>query len=180
MEGRLRTRRRFQLSRILVTAFTFFAAQVAFAFEVTDTQGARHELAGYKGRWVVVNFWATWCVPCIQEIPEIAEFQRSYPKVRVIGIAMDAENPGKVKQFAQRLGHDYPLVLSDAKVQAQLGEPRALPWTKIYDPSGKLVYDRAGRVTRKSLEEATGSKPAARAGAPSAQRAASARITRFG
>ena len=144
-------------------AFTAFAALAAGAFEVTDTQGKRHGLADYRGRWVVVNFWATWCVPCIQEIPEIAEFAREHPKVTVLGIAMDAENPGKVKQFAQRVGHAYPLVLANSKVEKQLGSPKALPWTQIYDPSGKRVYDRAGRVTRKSLEEATGAKPPARA-----------------
>jgi thiol-disulfide isomerase/thioredoxin len=159
----LKTKWLLRLLRVFVMAFTALAASAADAFEVTDTQGKRHELADYRGRWVVVNFWATWCVPCIQEIPEIAEFAREHPKVAVLGIAMDAENPGKVKQFAQRVGHAYPLVLANAKVEKQLGSPKALPWTQVYDPSGKRVYDRAGRVTKKSLEEATGSKPPARA-----------------
>ena len=127
----------------------------ALAFELADTSGKRHNLADYKGRWVVVNFWATWCVPCIQEIPEIAEFARAYPRVAVIGVAMDAENPGKVKQFAQKTGHTYPLVLADAAVEKQLGEPKALPTTRVYDPAGKVVYDRAGRVDVKTLEGLT-------------------------
>jgi thiol-disulfide isomerase/thioredoxin len=130
----------------------------ARAFEVVDTQGKQHKLADYRGRWVVVNYWATWCVPCMQEIPEIADFARAHPRVTVIGVAMDAENPAKVKQFAAKTGHTFPLVLADDSVQAQLGEPRALPTTRIYDPTGKVVYDRAGRVTRKSLEDATGAK----------------------
>jgi len=164
MEMPLKTKRLLQLLRGCVMAFTAAAlATGANAFDVVDTQGKEHRLDAYQGRWVVVNFWATWCVPCIQEIPEIAQFQREHPKVVVIGIAMDAENPGKVKQFAQRVGHDYPLVLSNTKVEAQLGEPKALPWTQIYDPSGKRVYNRAGRVSKKSLEEATGSKAPARA-----------------
>jgi peroxiredoxin len=148
----LKTKRLLRLLRVFVMAFTALAAGAACAFEVTDTQGKRHALADQRGRWVVVNFWATW-----------AEFAREHPKVAVLGIAMDAENPGKVKQFAQRVGHAYPLVLANDKVEKQLGSPKALPWTQIYDPSGKRVYDRAGRVSRKSLEEATGSKPAARA-----------------
>jgi thiol-disulfide isomerase/thioredoxin len=106
----------------------------------------------------VVNFWATWCVPCIQEIPEIAEFARAHPRVVVIGVAMDAENPAKVKQFAQKTGHDYPLVLADDAVEKQLGEPKALPTTRVYDPAGKVVYDRPGRVSVKALEELTKSK----------------------
>ena len=130
----------------------------ASAFELGDTSGKRHDLDAYKGRWVVLNFWATWCVPCIQEIPEIAQFARTYPRVVVIGVAMDAENAAKVKQFAQKTGHVYPIVLADASVEKQFGEPRALPTTRIYDPTGRVVYDRAGRVDRKGLEALTKSR----------------------
>ena len=149
-----------RLSRAVVTCVMACALPAA-AFDLTDTQGQRHRLADYQGRWVVVNFWATWCVPCIQEIPEIAAFQKEHPKVVVIGVAMDGENAAKVKQFAKKTGHDYALVLSDESVEKQLGDPRALPTTRIYDPSGKVVYDRVGRVSRKFLEEATAatSKP---------------------
>ena len=129
------------------------AAGGALAFDMTDTQGQRHRLADYKGRWVVVNFWATWCVPCIQEIPEIAQFHRAHDDVVVIGVAIDAEDAAKVKQFAVKVGHDYPLVLADDRVEKQFGPIRALPTTRIYDPKGKLVYDKPGRVDRKFLEE---------------------------
>ena len=135
----------------------------AAAFDLTDTQGRRHRLADYQGRWVVLNFWATWCVPCIQEIPEFAAFHKDNPRVVVIGVAMDAENAAKVKQFARKIGHDYALVLADEAVEKQLGEPRALPATRIFDPAGKVTYDRVGRVHRKFLEDATRSKPPAKA-----------------
>src|SRR6187455_30044 len=108
----------------------------AWGFDLADTAGKRHNLADYKGRWVVVNFWATWCVPCIQEIPEIAAFAKARPDVVVLGVAMDAEDADKVKRFAVKIGHAYPLVLADASVEKQLGEPRALPVTRIYDPQG--------------------------------------------
>lgn len=130
----------------------------AAGFDLTDTQGHRHRLADYRGRWVIVNFWATWCVPCIQEIPEIAAFARAHPDVVVIGVATDAEDAAKVKRFAAKLGHAYPLVLSNDRVEKQLGHPYALPTTRIFDPEGKLAYDRAGRVDRKSLERITGAK----------------------
>jgi thiol-disulfide isomerase/thioredoxin len=152
------------LSRLAVMLFTLVMATAAGAFEITDTKGQQHRLADYKGRWVVVNYWATWCVPCIQEIPEIADFARSHPKVVVLGIAVDAQdNVAKVKQFAVKTGHDYPLVLADETVEKQLGEPKALPTTRIYDPTGKIVYDRVGRVTKKFLEEATRAMPPAKA-----------------
>lgn len=142
----------------LVTAFTLFAIAPAAAFDLVDTQGKAHRLADYKGRYVVLNFWATWCVPCIQEIPEIAAFHREKPGVVVIGVAVDAENAAKVKQFAAKVGHAYPLVLSNERVEKQLGEQRALPTTRIFDPAGQVIYDRVGRVSRKTLEEATKSK----------------------
>lgn len=133
----------------------------AGAFEVTDTAGKAHRLADYRGRWVVVNFWATWCVPCIREIPEIAAFARDRPDVVVLGVAVDAEDAAKVKAFAAKVGHDYPLVLSNEKVEKQLGDPRALPVTRIYDPQGRVIYDRVGRVDRKFLERSLPPQPKA-------------------
>jgi thiol-disulfide isomerase/thioredoxin len=149
------------------------AASQALAFDLTDTQGVKHRVAEPTGHWVVVNFWATWCVPCIQEIPEIAEFHRRHADVVVVGVAFDVTDPGAVKRFARKAGHDYPLVLSDDGVEKLLGTPKALPTTLIYDPSGKLVYDKPGRVDLKFLEEKTGS-------ASRAQRALHALMTRLG
>ena len=137
------------------------AAASAVPFDLTDTAGKHHRLGDYQGRWVVLNYWATWCVPCIQEIPEIAQFQRAHPDIAVLGIALDAEDVPKTKAFAKKVGHEYPLVISDAKVEKQLAPVRGLPTTRIFDPSGKLVYDKLGRVTKKSLEEITA--PTARA-----------------
>ncbi|HUQ28685.1 MAG TPA: TlpA disulfide reductase family protein [Usitatibacter sp.] len=139
-----------------MAAFALLAAtSSAHAFDLADTSGRMHRLAEYKGRWVVVNFWATWCVPCIQEIPEIAAFQRDHRDVVVIGVAIDADDAAKTRAFAKKVGHEYPLVLSDDKVERQLGTPKALPTTRIYDPTGKIVYDKPSRVDRKFLEAST-------------------------
>jgi thiol-disulfide isomerase/thioredoxin len=148
--------------RALLAAALLAAASSVHAagFDLTDTSGRHHRLADLHGRWVVVNFWATWCVPCIQEIPEIGAFAREHPDVAVIGVATDAEDPAKVKRFAAKLGHTYPLVLSNDAVERELGRPAALPTTKIYDPEGRLVYDRAGRVDRKALEAITHTREA--------------------
>ncbi len=139
----------------LATLAALAGAPGAGAFDLTDTSGQPHRLADYRGRWVVVNFWATWCVPCIQEIPEIAAFQRDHRDVVVIGVAIDAADAAKTRAFAKKAGHDFPLVLSDDAVERQLGSPKALPTTRIYDPSGKVVYDKPSRVDRKLLESAT-------------------------
>lgn len=144
-----------RLAGALAAVALLSGAPAARAFELTDTAGKPHRLADYKGRWVVVNFWATWCVPCIQEIPEIAAFHRDHRDVVVIGVAIDAEDAAKTRAFAKKVGHDFPLVLSDDAVERQLGSPKALPTTRIYDPSGKVVYDKASRVDKKLLESTT-------------------------
>lgn len=135
------------------------AAPAALAFDVKDTDGKRHRLADYKGKWVVVNFWATWCTPCIKEIPEIAEFRRANPPERVVilGIALDSEDQAKTKEFAKKIGHTYPLVLGDEDTEKQFGRMKGLPTTVIFDPAGKRAWDRTGTVTRKSLEDAIAS-----------------------
>ena len=177
----MKTKPLFRLSRqVCVLLFTIFSLSGAGAFELVDTKGQAHRLKDYEGRWVVINFWATWCVPCIQEIPEIAQFHRDHARVVVIGIATDADNVAKVKQFAAKVGHAYPLVISNDKVARQVGDPKALPSTRVYDPTGKVVYDRVGRVTKKSLEELTGSRAGSTALAPNAQRLRSAPTTRSG
>jgi thiol-disulfide isomerase/thioredoxin len=163
----LRTENQLRLQRALrvlaLAAAGLMSAGAASAFDLVDTQGKRHRLEDYPGRYVVLNFWATWCVPCVREIPEIAAFQRERPDVVVIGVAVDAEDAARVRQFAAKVGHDYPLVLADDAVEKQLGSQRALPTTRIYAPGGKVIYDRPGRVDAKLLGEATRTRSPAKA-----------------
>ena len=151
----LKTNRLVLLLQLFLAVLAVGAALPAAAFDVTDTDGKRHRIGDYRGRWVVVNFWATWCTPCIREIPEIAAFAKAHnaKEAVVIGIALDVEDRTKVLDFAKKTGHDYALVLGDAKVEKQFGKVKGLPTTIIYDPQGKRVYDRLGTVTKKSLEE---------------------------
>lgn len=147
--------RRVTTRGVALALAALWMASAAQAFDVVDTDGKRHRLADYRGKWVVVNFWATWCTPCIKEIPEIAEFQRANAPARaaVIGIALDVEDENKVRQFAKKVGHAYPLVLEDDSVEEHFGKVKALPTTMIFDPAGKKAWSHTGTVTRKSLEE---------------------------
>ena len=144
---------RWAVRRAAIALAVVLCAVSAHAFEVTDTAGKHHRLADYRGKWVVVNFWATWCAPCIKEIPEIVEFQRANAPVVVIGIALDVEDADKVRQFAKKIGHAYPLVLEDDSIEPLFGKVKALPTTMMFNPEGKRVWNHAGTVTRKSLEE---------------------------
>ena len=174
----LRAARIFPACRALLLSVAALVATPALAFDLTDTEGKRHRLADYRGKWVVVNFWATWCTPCIKEIPEIAEYHRAHFPARavVIGIATDVDDQAKTIQFAKKVGHAYPLVLADddGRVEKPFGKVKGLPTTIVFDPAGKRVYDRTGTVTRKSLEDVTVGKPASKGASASVERLAAA------
>jgi peroxiredoxin len=134
--------------------------QLSFAddFKLTDTTGKSHSLAAYKGQWVLVNFWATWCPPCLEEIPEFAEIYAAHKNkdLMVFGVAVDIEDKKQVFEFAEKQGMNYPLVLGDDKIAAQFGKINVLPTTFLYDPKGKKVLHRVGPLTRAELEKLIG------------------------
>lgn len=139
----------------LLTAFHLSAG----AFDLKDTRGTPQRLADAKGKWVVVNFWATWCAPCVKEIPDIAEFAKENPDVRVIGIALDWDETGKraadeakLKRTAQKFGHTYPLVLGGDNIEKIFGKIKGMPTTIVYGPDGSKVYDKTGVVTKALLK----------------------------
>jgi len=151
-----RNNRLTHVCRIICVSVAVALAPTAAAFEVTDVAGQRHRLADLKGRWVVVNFWATWCAPCVKEIPEIAAFQKGRKDVTVLGIALDVEDETKTKQFAAKVGHAYPLIFGNDTVEKQFGKVKGLPTTMVWNPQGKQVFNRMGTVTEQSLGTATG------------------------
>lgn len=130
---------------------TLNAAASEFAFR--DMQGKMQRLSDYNGKWVLVNFWATWCPPCLEEIPDLVEMHnaRSASDFVVIGVAMSSSRD-TVNSFAQQLEISYPIVLGDNKIASQIGRIDALPTSYLYDPSGKLVSYQAGMVTRDAIE----------------------------
>lgn len=152
----LRNNRLTHVCRLMGVFLVVALAPSAAAFEVTDVSGQRHRLADLKGRWVVVNFWATWCAPCVKEIPEIAAFQKGRTDVTVLGIALDVEDEAKTQQFAAKVGHAYPLIFGNDTVEKQFGKVKGLPTTMVWNPRGVQVFNRMGTVTERSLGTATG------------------------
>lgn len=130
-------------------------------FKVTDTNGKTHTLSGYKGKWVLVNYWATWCPPCLEEIPDlIALHGDKKNNLVVIGVAMDYRNAKQVTDFADGLLVDYPIVLGTPRVVRQIGPVQGLPTTYLYNPEGKMVAQQVGLITRAAVESYIASKPA--------------------
>lgn len=129
-------------------------------FQVTDTEGKSHRLSDYKGKWVLVNYWATWCPPCLEEIPDlIALHGKKSNNLVVIGVAMDYKNAKQVTDFAEGLLVDYPIVLGNAQVVSQIGPVQGLPTTYLYNPEGKMVAQQVGLITREAVESYIAAKP---------------------
>ncbi|HSJ80870.1 MAG TPA: TlpA disulfide reductase family protein [Thiobacillus sp.] len=144
----------------LLLALMVSAAQAA-DFKVTDTNGKTHSLSGYKGKWVLVNYWATWCPPCLEEIPDlIALHENKKNKLVVIGIAMDYRNAKQVTDFAEGLLVEYPIVLGTPEIVSQIGPVQGLPTTYLFNPEGKMVAQQVGLITRASVESYIAGKPA--------------------
>jgi thiol-disulfide isomerase/thioredoxin len=138
---------------LLLSLVLFSIAGVALAFDLTDTDGHKHSLAQYKGKWVLVNFWATWCPPCRMEIPDlIALAKHDAGNLVVLGIAMDYQDPDKVARFAKSEGINYPIILGTDDTVSQIGRVNGLPTTYLYNPQGKMVAYNVGALTREAVE----------------------------
>ena len=122
-----------------------------FVFE--DMQGQPQRLADYRGKWVLVNFWATWCPPCLEEIPDLVDLHRAHSKkdLVVIGVALDS-SAKSVRQFIERFKVNYPVVLGDYNLAEQVGEVTVLPTSYLYNPRGELISYQQGMLTRDSVE----------------------------
>jgi thiol-disulfide isomerase/thioredoxin len=125
----------------------------AKGFTFTDHTGKKLTLSDYKGKWVLINFWATWCPPCLKEIPDLVSLYESRSDVMVIGIAMDYRDPKTVLKYVKSMSISYPIVMGDRKVAAQIGPVSMLPTTYVFDPSGNPAAYKVGLVSRESLEE---------------------------
>ncbi len=129
------------------------AAVEAQPFVFKDMQGKQQRLQDYRGKWVLVNFWATWCPPCLQEVPDLISLHEAHKAIDlvVIGVALDSSEKS-VKEFVAKQHISYPVVFGDYDMAEQVGEVEALPTSYLYNPQGKLVSYQEGLLTRSSVE----------------------------
>ncbi len=116
-------------------------------------KGESVSLADLRGHWVILNYWATWCAPCREEIPELSELHDSRSDVIVLGLAYEEAEPADFETFLEEFHISYPILLVDVFNPPQpFGAPRVLPTTIVLDPRGHALKGFAGPVTRASLE----------------------------
>jgi thiol-disulfide isomerase/thioredoxin len=135
------------------------AMPVRPTLHVTTLDGGTFDLAAQRGKWVIVNYWATWCVPCIKEMPDISRFVATHKNVRAIGLAFDDSAPADIKAFVAAHPVVYPIaqVTLDKPVK-DFDEPRGLPTTWLIGPDGKVAKPFVGPVTAAERSAAIGEK----------------------
>ena len=117
---------------------------VAPDFTLPQVNGPSLTLSSYRGQVVLLDFWATWCVPCREEIPHFVELQDKYRAhgLQIIGVSMD-DSADPVRPFAQQFHMNYPIVMGNAKIGEQYGGVLGLPIA--------FLLDRDGRITKKHI-----------------------------
>lgn len=124
------------------------------AFKLRDTKGETHALSDWKGKLILLNFWATWCPPCRYEIPEFIEYQNEYGKdgLQIIGIGIGEEKP--IKNFARTLEMNYPVLITpDSGMMLDWGNSdQILPYSVLINREGRIQYIHRGQLTKLSFK----------------------------
>lgn len=145
------------LAACLLVAPVYAAMPAQPSLKVTTLDGKPYDLSAERGHWVIVNFWATWCVPCIKEMPEISQYVKTHPNVRAIGIAYDDTDPADIRAFLGKHPVSFPVAqVTMDKPLKDFDEPLGLPTTYLIGPDGKVAKHFMGPVTPAALRAVIG------------------------
>lgn len=125
----------------------------AVNFNLPDVNNMEVKLSDFRGKWVIVNFWATWCGPCLQELPELIRFHQEYShsNAMVVGINFEEIDKDSLAEFIEDKGINYPIVRAGAEPILPFEPLKGLPTTFLIDPEGHLIKRHIGPVTKSLL-----------------------------
>lgn len=119
--------------------------------EFVDAEGNSFDWQDYNGQWLVVNFWAEWCAPCLEEIPELNRLHNTENQ-RVLGVNFDRPELNELQRQISALGVQFPVIYSEQKQRLKELTPQVLPTTYVFDQQGKLLKTLVGPQTQQSIE----------------------------
>jgi thiol-disulfide isomerase/thioredoxin len=123
------------------------------SWELRDLEGRQVKSSDFAGKVLILDFWATWCAPCRNEIPGFIELQKEYGDrgLVVVGVSLDEEGPAVIKRFMKELGINYPIVLGEVGLMQDFGGT-AIPTTVIIDRRGNIVARHVGFAAKETFE----------------------------
>jgi len=123
-------------------------------FEVTLMNGETFSLSDHQGEVVVLNIWATWCAPCLEEMPDFVDLYETYREqgLMVLGVSIDKRGEAAVQPFVDKLNVTYPIVIDRGTIMDKYGPTMGIPTTYIIGREGNLQYFAVGALTKKELE----------------------------
>lgn len=123
-------------------------------FSLTDVNGKAVSLAQFKGKVVIIDFWATWCPPCRRGIPDLISIQKEFKnKVAIIGISLDTDTKAQVVPFMKSMGINYHVVYGTNDVVSAYGNIEAIPTSFVIDQNGKIVAQHVGLTPKETYIE---------------------------
>jgi len=125
-------------------------------FELADLSGKKVRLSDFKGKVVILDFWATWCGPCRAEIPEFVKLQSKYKDkgLAIVGLSLDSDGESVVAPFARKHDINYTMLLANDGTARLYGGVNAIPTTFILDRQGRIVKKFIGVMPRETFEQA--------------------------
>jgi thiol-disulfide isomerase/thioredoxin len=140
---------------VIPSSVTLGQTEKAPALELKDLRGRRHSLTDYKGKVVLLNFWATWCPPCRAEVPDLVKWQREHEGkgLQVIGVTYPPTNRADVRRFVRRYKVNYPVLLGTQDTKALFSEAETLPMTIVIDGEGNVRERIEGILLPEEFEE---------------------------
>ena len=130
-------------------------------FVLNDLEGKEYRVSDYRGKWIVMNFWATWCPPCIHEMPELQAFHTEHKDTDAVvwGITFEEISKADLRKFLKKVNVTYPILGYGQNPDTGYGKVNVLPTTFLIDPAGKFFRRFEGPITQAHLEQAIASPP---------------------
>ena len=142
--------------RVIASLFCFLLLPACETSNFEDLEGNKGHFSDYQGNWLVINYWASWCKPCLIEIPELNMLDQQHPNIKVFAVNFDQLTPEELTPEVQKMGIEFTALLQDPVTVFNYPKPTRLPTTVLINPQGEVTEIREGLQTEAGLLSAMG------------------------